>query len=254
MTLGQLNPGPTGGSCAAADFAQLNVGTGNSYTVPEAGTITQWSHNAAAGAGQMLTMKVLRKVADPLFFKVIGLDTRPLSPSVLNSFQVNIPVQAGDILGLNATAPSTACVFGGVPADTYLTKAGNLTPADAGGSFTSSTGARLNVSAVFEPSNTVTVGSTTSNKKKGTATLNLTLPNPGDLTAAGSGVSASSAGHAQISKAVPAGAAQLLIKATGKKRKTLNQTGKVKLNVTITYTPTNGAPGTQSVKVKLKKK
>ncbi len=38
---------------------------------------------------------------------------------------------------------------------------------------------------------------------------------------------------------------QLLIKATGKKRKTLNKKGKVTLTVAITYTPTNGAPGTQ---------
>ena len=112
----------------------------------------------------------------------------------------------------------------------------------------------MNVSAVFQPSNTVTVGSTALNKKKGTATLNLTLPNAGDLTASGSGVSAASAGHAQISKAVTPGPTQLLIKATGKKSKTLKQKGKVTLTVAITYTPTNGAPGTQSVQVQLKKK
>ena len=51
-----------------------------------------------------------------------------------------------------------------------------------------------------------------------------------------------------------AGPAQLLIKATGKKKKKLTQKGKVKLNVAVTYAPTGGDPGTQSVKVKLKKK
>ena len=45
-----------------------------------------------------------------------------------------------------------------------------------------------------------------------------------------------------------------MVKATGKKRKKLNKTGKVKLSVAVTYTPTNGDPGTESVKVKLKKK
>jgi hypothetical protein len=45
-----------------------------------------------------------------------------------------------------------------------------------------------------------------------------------------------------------------LIKAKGKKKKQLNQKGKVKLNVAITYTPTGGDPSTQSVKVKLQKK
>ena len=47
-----------------------------------------------------------------------------------------------------------------------------------------------------------------------------------------------------ISKSVAAGSAQLLIKAGEKKRK-LNKTGKVKLNVAITYTPTGGDPSTQ---------
>jgi hypothetical protein len=64
----------------------------------------------------------------------------------------------------------------------------------------------------------------------------------------------SSSGHAATTGSVAAGPVQLLIKATGKKRKKLNQNGKVKLGVTITYTPTLGDPGTQSVKVKLKKK
>jgi hypothetical protein len=109
------------------------------------------------------------------------------------------------------------------------------------------------VFAVFvDPTNAFTLGKTALNKKKGTATLNLTLPNPGELTASGNGVKASSAG-ARTSKSVGAGQAKLLIKAKGKKMRKLNETGKVKLNVAVTYTPTGGDPNTQSVKVKLKK-
>jgi hypothetical protein len=48
--------------------------------------------------------------------------------------------------------------------------------------------------------------------------------------------------------------AQLSIKATGKKKRKLNETGKVKLKLVVTYTPTGGSPNTQSVKVTLKKK
>ena len=44
-----------------------------------------------------------------------------------------------------------------------------------------------------------------------------------------------------------------MYKAKGKKKRKLNETGKVKLNVAVTYTPTGGDPSTQSVKVKLKK-
>jgi hypothetical protein len=106
---------------------------------------------------------------------------------------------------------------------------------------------------VQKPTNGFSFGELKRNKKKGTATLNLTLPNPGELTASGDGVRAASAGRAVISKSVTAGPAQLLIKAKGKKKKTLNETGKVKLNVVVTYTPTGGDPSTQSTRVKLKK-
>jgi len=40
----------------------------------------------------------------------------------------------------------------------------------------------------------------------------------------------------------------------GKKRRKLNEKGKVKLNVALSYTPTGGSPQSQSLKVKLKKK
>ena len=45
----------------------------------------------------------------------------------------------------------------------------------------------------------------------------------------------------------------MLIKAKGKKKRKLNETGKVKLNVAVSYTPSGGDPSTHSVKVKLKK-
>jgi hypothetical protein len=253
VTLGQLAPTPAGTTVSGYDFAQLTVSSGNSYTVPQNGTITSWSTNAMSGGGQTLTMKVFRKVVDPAFYKVVGLDgPRNLAGGLLNTFPVSIPVQTGDLIGLNGG--SANILNSASSGDTFLNKMPPGLNNGEAASFNIASSSRLNLSAVFAPANTVTVGATALNKKKGTATLNLTLPNAGDLTATGPGVSASSAGHAVISKAVPAGAAQLLVKATGKQRKKLNANGKVTLNVTITYTPTNGDPGTQSVKVKLKKK
>jgi hypothetical protein len=106
---------------------------------------------------------------------------------------------------------------------------------------------------VLDPSNTLAFGRIVRNKKKGTATLTVNVPNPGELTASGNGVKA--AGAAVISKTVTApGAAQLLIKAKGKKKRKLNDTGRVKLNVAVRFTPTGGDPRTQSIKVKLKKR
>jgi hypothetical protein len=99
-----------------------------------------------------------------------------------------------------------------------------------------------------------TVDGVTRNKKKGTATIKVTLPNSGELVGSGKGVKASSAGQAAISKAVGVGTAQLVVKAKGKKRRKLNEKGKVKLNVALSFTPAGGSPQTQSLKVKLKKK
>jgi hypothetical protein len=260
VTLGQLAPGGLGGPPAASckfgpvDFPQLTVASGNSYVVPGVGTITSWSHNAGAGPGQMLTMKVFRKVADPAVYTVIGHDgPRPLAGSLLNTFPASIPVKPGDLLGLNdanATAATpNACDF--PAAGTRLVRNGDLADGQAAG-FYEESGYRGNVTAVFVPTNTFALGAVTSNKKKGTATLTVNVPNPGELTGSGKGVKVASA--AVISKTVIApGEVKLTIKAKGKKRRTLNETGKVKVKPKITYTPTGGDPSTESKKVKLKK-
>jgi hypothetical protein len=102
-------------------------------------------------------------------------------------------------------------------------------------------------------SNDFTIASIARNKKKGTATVTVNLPDPGELIGSGKGVKASSA-RAVTSKSAPAGPAQLVIKAKGKKKRKLATTGKVKLSVAITFTPTGGKAKTVSLKVKLKKK
>ena len=102
-------------------------------------------------------------------------------------------------------------------------------------------------------SNAFTIATIRRNKKKGTATVTLNIPDVGVLVGSGKGVKASSAG-AVTSKSVGAGQAKLVVKAKGKKRRKLNATGKVKLNLAITFTPTGGKANTQSLKVKLKKK
>ena len=96
------------------------------------------------------------------------------------------------------------------------------------------------------------MGKTQLDRKKGTATLSFEVPNAGELT--GSGKGAKVASGARSSKAVQARTATLLVKAKGEKKRKLNETGKVKLSVAVTYALTGGDPSTQSVTVKLKKK
>jgi hypothetical protein len=263
VTIGQTGD-PGGLACSGQfDAVQPSVTSGTAYVVPNTGgvtawTVTSWSNFARSSpSGQMLTMKVFRKIAGPDTYQVIGHDgPRPLSAGALNTFRTSLAVNAGDILGLNtANAPSAAngCVFNASGETGGRQHVGDLADG-ASGAFTSTiNGLRVNVSAEIVPANTFTIGATTRNKKKGTATITIhDIPNPGELTGSGNGAKVSSAG-AVISKSVGAGQAQLLIKAKGKKERKLNQKGKVKLNVALSYTPTGGSANTQSVKVKLKK-
>jgi hypothetical protein len=123
VTVGQLAPGsppPTFCTNGPNDSLNPTVTSGNSYviptlTAPYGMSVTSWSTNAAAGDGQMLTFKVFRKVGDPDRYEAVGHDgPHPLDPGQLNSFATSIPVQAGDIIGLNdenAIAVPNACNF-----------------------------------------------------------------------------------------------------------------------------------------------
>jgi hypothetical protein len=249
VTIGQVGPpfscgGPT-------DWTQPTVTAGNSYVVKGAGTITSWSTIGLPGAAD-LKLKVFRPVAG-LTYTVVGQDTRNVRLAVLQTFPTSIEVSAGDVLGLNSLGTGAGCVFS-APGETRYFSAGDQ-PNGAQVTFSTGTDQRLNVSAEIKPTNTFSFGETTRNKKKGTATMSLDVPGPGEAAVAGSGVmEVLTAGGATSAKSIPAaGKVKLLIKARGKKRKKLNQTGKVKVEPRVTYTPTGGDPSTQSVKVKLKK-
>lgn len=253
VTLGQLAPSPPSPDCSVSDFAPLTVTSGNSYVVPGNGTITSWSTNATADMGQTYAMKVFRKVADPAVYMVVGHDSRTLTGGIVNSFATNIPVKPGDVLGASGSGASTACVFSSALGDSWLVRSGNLGDGESG-DFSPAPAARVNVAALFVYSNSFSLGGVERNKKKGTATLTVDVPNPGELSLSGKGVKAQRAG-AVASKAVAvAGTVKLLVKAKGRKKRKLNESGKVTVKPKITYIPTGGDPSTQSRKLKLKKR
>jgi hypothetical protein len=266
-TIGQLAPGTPPSMCSAqTDALAQTVTSGNSYVVPAGGAeINSWSTNAGPGAGQSETMKIFRKVAEPVTYKVVGHDgPRPLTPSTLNTFSANLAVQPGDVLGLNdgpnVSTAHDACFFS-VTGETDLAEPGDLAD-NASTAFNGSDPGRPNVSAVvaIKPSNnSFTFGKVKDNKKKGTATLAVNVPGPGTLSLTGKGVKAQRPAReaTQSSTVTAAGTVKLLVKPQGKAKKRLNKKGKVKVAVSVTYTPTGDVPGdpnTQTDKVKLVKK
>lgn len=265
QTIGQHAPSDFGDACvdSNADALTPTVTSGTSYVVPGEGRITSWTTYATDNLGQQMSMKIFRQVSGNTYLAVAHDGPHALTPSGTagNTFATDIPVKGGDVVGANSGNAGTVfntCLFS-VVGQPYLFKQPGLADgaSDAFSSFPGTNGFRPNVSAVFEPtvskpSNAFTVGGLARNKKKGTATLTVNVPNPGELTGSGKGVKVASG--AVSSKTVTAGTVRVTIKARGKKKRKLNKTGKAKVKPQITYTPIGGDPSTQSVRVKLIKR
>src|SRR5918996_952551 len=109
------------------------------------------------------------------------------------------------------------------------------------------------------PSNEFSFGKVKRNKRRGTATLVVLTPGPGELALNGKGLvkqraTAAGGNFRTIERAVTAaGKVKLRIKAKGRKRRKLNRTGRVKLAAKVTYTPTFGLPATKTRKIRLRK-
>ena len=103
----------------------------------------------------------------------------------------------------------------------------------------------------LQPSNAFTLGKLKKNKKKGTATVGVKLPQPsaGTLTLKGKGLK---------KQTVPiTGQAEVKLKIVAKSKaikKALKKKGKRKVKFEVTYTPTGNTPATQSRTTKLIKK
>jgi hypothetical protein len=251
------------------------------YAAPAAGVITSWSYQASR-VPVRLQLKVGRP-AGTNQFAITGESAVETASSIpLNVFPTRIPVLAGDLIGIRPI------VVGGIgipcirsmPGYSYSAYVlGDDIPVGTTAAFNPPSGnVQLDVAASLEvdldaddfgdetqdrclgvpgpadgcPSNAFKFGKLKRNSDRGTAILIVEVPGPGELTATGNGVRA--AGAPRISTTVgAAGDAQLLIRAKGKKKRKLNETGKVTVRPNVTFVPTGGVPRTQSRKVKLKK-
>jgi hypothetical protein len=127
-TVGQLAPANPPLVCSGESFdvTQGPTAGANPYVIPAAGVITSWSTNAAAGAGQTLAFKVYRPIGAPNYEVLAHQGPVGLTASVLNTFPVHIPVQAGDVLGLNTSTGAgipNACLFKASPSDFFAATA-----------------------------------------------------------------------------------------------------------------------------------
>ncbi len=167
----------------------------------------------------------------------------------INTFQANLAVKSGDVLGLNPTADHVGCAITS-PTDTFTRDAAGSDLADGqtGALDESVSGYKLNISATLVPVNNITIDRVAKNKKRGTALLSVNVPNAGTLTLRGTGLK-------PVSTSVDAETtAALKVKAKGSKKSKLNNTGKVKVSAQVSFTPTGGDKDSESQPLKLKKK
>lgn len=231
--------------------------TGANVTSPVSGTIIRW--RIAGATGGPFRLRVLTPGGGTTFTGAGTSDPQTPSSTATESFTTNLPIGAGQQIGLDLSDSSASAGFKssaglgsqfGVWGPPPLANGETQTFSP----FASDEELGFNADVATKPSNAFSFGSLGRNKKKGTATLAVNVPGPGTLELTGNGVKAASARAVQATTVSAAGSVQLPIRAKGKKKKQLNNSGKAKLNVSITYTPSGDLPGdpnTQSRQVKL---
>ena len=97
------------------------------------------------------------------------------------------------------------------------------------------------------PDNRIVLGKTVLNKIKGTAKIKVEVAGAGRLELTGKNVKS-------VGKEVDGGTETLTVKPRGKAKNKLESTGRVRVTVRITFTPTGGEPNSVSMKLTLKQK
>jgi hypothetical protein len=252
VAVGEVAPVPVSSCDGGIDALTPDPGGGNGYVVPSTGgigswTLTSWRTNASSEPGQSLQLKIFRKVGDPATFTAVSHEQREDLHPGLNSFATSLRVSSGDLVGIHfeATTAGGACVF--TAPGTTASLIGDLAVGAAADFNVLDNPLRINLAAEVTPTNSFTLGKL-KRRRNGTAVLNAVVPNPGTLVASGKGV------RSPVLDVPAAGPAALVIRAKGKRKRRLVETGKVKLKASITFTPAGGAPSTLPRKVKLRRK
>ena len=251
VTLGQLAPTASPDcpavSAPGVDYLQPSITGGNLYIARQAGTITSWSTNSSGGDATYV-FKVFRRTSDPDVFQVIAHAPAHVLTSGINTVPVDIAVRSGDMIGVNERGDANSCIFG-QPGDGVLSREGSISDGGSG-TFLPRNDVRLNLSAILVPSNDFTIAALTQDRKQGTATVTVNVPNPGILTLSGKELK-----RHRVSKNIAvAGTVRFQIAAAGKKKRKLEKTGKVAMSTTMTYTPAAGEPAGTLLTVKLRKR
>ena len=262
VTVGSPLTGPfSPGNFIGADATLANFvvpESGATATSPVTGTIIRWRITQATGGP--FRLRVLTPDGGTTYTGAGTSAPQTPSSTATQTFTADLSVRAGQLIGLDQTWPAQVGVAS-VPGSgaAYGGWTPPLADGNQGSGFTGSSDTELgfNADVATKPSNAFSFGKLDRNTKEGSATLASSVPGPGTLELTGNGVKAASAGAVAATTVSAAGVVELPIRAKGKKKKQLNNSGKTKVNVSVVYTPSGDLPGdpnTQSRRVKLLKR
>src|SRR3954452_11609145 len=155
--LGQLG---TNHGCGGADYTEIQTATGGPprYDVPMDGVINSWSVEMTNDSGVVTQLKMFRPTSAPNQFRLIGESSnQAMTPNIVNTFSTSIPVQTGDLLGIDVLEGSGYdCLFDTADASDVAQEV-NPDPSVVGDTVTTTADfnpTRVNVAATLIPSPT----------------------------------------------------------------------------------------------------
>ncbi len=153
IQIGQLSPGNPA-LCGPSNFVQTAVAGAPSYTVPSDGVITSWSHKGHAMTPGFGRLQVWRPAGAPNFTLVARSANQTFAAGI-NNFATNIPVSAGDLLGLRLSTSNGGCFFSSITSGDVARSDGSgssdAAPGETRDMSTTLVSRRLNVSATLDP-------------------------------------------------------------------------------------------------------
>ena len=231
-------------------------------TSPISGVVVRWRITQAVGT---FSLRVLTPSTNTTNAFTGGAASTPQTPTstATQIYTTHLPIKAGQTIGVDDSQGNDKIGFlpGGGPGGSFSFVQPKLGVGETKTAFgpSNAVGAvGFNADVATVPNNNFDITKVKKNKNKGTAVITVDVPGPGKLELSGTGIKPQrSLGGARLSKQVDeAGPVTLVVKAKGKKKKKLNNTGRVKVKAQVTFTPAGDAPGvgvpnTEPQKIKL---